>query len=482
MSIAESTNNPIGSYRFPMWENVPEDLTISVISSFDPESLNVCGKQVCKQWRRFFESEKVLPQLCHLHFPTVLPRKINNFPKFLSLLSNLPYALCSVTTLPGDTAEITALVLAETKYTDILFSSQGKTVKFWNLGTNTRLGTLQYPSKVLSLARAEDKTLFAGCEDGTIWAWKNATLSRFAEGHTGRVKTLLINGRLIFSGSSDGTIRIWDMTTGRCKGVLDVKGHKGPIHLLAISEDGKTLFSGSHDKTVKAWDLSDNTCIDTLEGRGVPRSFALEPSGTLLVSTKEGVLRWPLTKANSQESNFYLDTDLFRSHTMAIAKTGMVFVGISTNLGNNMPGNQSIYAWDRKTDSSRILVFGDIAPSGPLVSGGGTEVIGCSRDKRKIQVISYVATPLDILVGIADELEAFSSPNDWFGSFAEAQFDNLNEETKCAIYVELYHCIGKPGRIPLKEGRQLFHSIEGTPKVIAEAIRNYVRKAIAAEK
>ena len=26
MSIAESTNNPIASYHFPMWDNVPEDL------------------------------------------------------------------------------------------------------------------------------------------------------------------------------------------------------------------------------------------------------------------------------------------------------------------------------------------------------------------------------------------------------------------------------------------------------------------------
>jgi WD40 repeat protein len=479
MSIAESTNNPIASYHFPMWDNVPEDLTISLISTFDPKTLDVCGRQVCKRWKNFFESERVLPGLCRLHFPTIPLRKINTFPKFLSLFSNLPKALCSVTTLPGHTDEITAFVLVEAKYTDLLFSaSQDKTVKIWDLQAKTCLGTLQYPSKVFSLARAEDRTLFAGCEDGTIRAWKNATLSLFAKEHTGRIKALLAKGKRLFSGSNDKTIRIWDMDTARCKGVLDVKGHKGPVNLLAISEDEKTLFSASRDKTVKAWDLNNNTCIDTLEGIGVPRSFALEPNGTLLISTELGVLRWPFRKTDSLKSNIILNSHQYcKNHTVAIAKTGMAFVAFSEDKRSYAPESRRIDAWDRRTVACKTLFFGNIAIFGPLVSGGGAEVIGCSYGKKNIQVLSLVATPLDILPEIASVLENASLSADWFGSFAKSQFDKLDEEIKNGIYIELHHCIGTPGQDPVKEGEHLFHRFERDHKAMAQAIRNYIRKA-----
>jgi WD40 repeat protein len=59
------------------------------------------------------------------------------------------------------------------------------------------------------------------------------------------------DGSLIASGSSDKTVRIWDLLTSQCISILD--GHSDQINLLAWSQDGGQLASGSSDKTVRIW-------------------------------------------------------------------------------------------------------------------------------------------------------------------------------------------------------------------------------------
>jgi WD40 repeat protein len=52
---------------------------------------------------------------------------------------------------------------------------------------------------------------------------------------------------------SDGTIKVWDLETGQ--EMLTLGGHSSMVLSLALSSDGKRLFSGGFDQTIKAWDL-----------------------------------------------------------------------------------------------------------------------------------------------------------------------------------------------------------------------------------
>ena len=50
----------------------------------------------------------------------------------------------------------------------------------------------------------------------------------------------------LFSGSYDGTVKVWDIQTLECLKTL--AGHTGPVRTLVLSAGN--IFSGSYDKTV----------------------------------------------------------------------------------------------------------------------------------------------------------------------------------------------------------------------------------------
>ncbi len=64
------------------------------------------------------------------------------------------------------------------------------------------------------------------------------------------------NGQQLASGSVDGTIKIWDITTG--DEICSFNEHKDWIASLSFSPDGRYLVSGSGDTTVKIWDVAGN--------------------------------------------------------------------------------------------------------------------------------------------------------------------------------------------------------------------------------
>lgn len=73
-------------------------------------------------------------------------------------------------------------------------------------------------------------------------------------GHKGEITALLIsqNGEYGVSGSTDGTLRIWNPQNGRLIHIL--RGHKGSVIDIDISSDGKKIASISEDLTLKIWE------------------------------------------------------------------------------------------------------------------------------------------------------------------------------------------------------------------------------------
>jgi streptogramin lyase len=128
-------------------------------------------------------------------------------------------------------------------------------------------------------------------------SWKPVTLS----GHKGYVWSVCFapHGRLLASGASDQTVRLWDPATGNPLQTLE--GHTEAIISVVFSPDGKLLASGSKDTTVRLWDPTTGNPLQTLEGHTeAVYSVVFSPNGRVLASgSVDSTIRlWDPTTGN----------------------------------------------------------------------------------------------------------------------------------------------------------------------------------------
>jgi WD40 repeat protein len=63
--------------------------------------------------------------------------------------------------------------------------------------------------------------------------------------------------RFIVSGSTDKTVRVWEVATGQQVRVLE--GHTQGVPSVAWSPDGQYIVSGSWDKLARVWEADVKT-------------------------------------------------------------------------------------------------------------------------------------------------------------------------------------------------------------------------------
>ena len=101
-------------------------------------------------------------------------------------------------------------------------------------------------------------------------------------GHTDRVHSVAFSpdGRILASGSFDGTVRLWDVDRHKQIG-KPLNGHAGEVYSVAFSRDGRTLASGNGDGRVVLWDVATRQQIEVLSAGNIGEvySVAFSPDG-----------------------------------------------------------------------------------------------------------------------------------------------------------------------------------------------------------
>lgn len=269
---------------------LPEEISLKVLGYLDCQSL--CNAAlVCKRWKCLADNDRVWYHMCEQH----IDRKCPNCGWGLPLLHMkraryLPVSEVTVKNGRGtpnvvlsrqvekaegtnkcqkaDSAQVNVRTNCQSQavyYTrpwKVIYRERFQVESNWRNG-RYRLQTFKgHMDGVLSL-KYNHRLMFTGSYDSTvaIWDTKSGNLIRRLSGHTDGVKAIFFDDQKLITGSLDKTIRVWNYITGSC--ISTYRGHQDSV--LSVDSYKKIIVSASADKTVKVWHVESRTCY-TLRG------------------------------------------------------------------------------------------------------------------------------------------------------------------------------------------------------------------------
>ena len=174
--------------------------------------------------------------------------------------------------------------------------ARDRAVGLWPLAGGPPLALLGHTADVYELAFTHtraDGRLFTGSRDGTIRVWPSGwgTVGRTLVGH-GEQHTELVAGHGLLVGAGEsGQVSVWSLAPGEASIVapappLQLDGHQGRIR-LALAADPPTLISADAAGTVRVWAIVDGAIVDPEHPRMFagpsPQAIAVDPRAELLV-------------------------------------------------------------------------------------------------------------------------------------------------------------------------------------------------------
>jgi WD40 repeat protein len=113
----------------------------------------------------------------------------------------------------------------------------------------------------------DGRSVLSGSSDKTLKLWNmesGACLQTFV-GHGGDVSAVAVvpHSPFVVSASRDETVRLWNIDSGKC--VRTLEGHVGEVGCLAVARDGQTVISGGDDCTLRLWELGSGLCQRVFE-------------------------------------------------------------------------------------------------------------------------------------------------------------------------------------------------------------------------
>lgn len=174
----------------------------------------------------------------------------------------------------------------------IAAASADRTISIWSVyGDCANIGQLKGHSKAVSCLAFSSNisdTLYSGSADGTIIVWSITTgeKQRRLRAHRAIVNCVSATcsgPELIVSASDDGRVMIWDP---EAKEPLDILEVEYPVTAVTFSDDSSQIYVGGIDNQIHIYDLTRKSIILSLRGHmDTITSVSLSPSGSHLLST-----------------------------------------------------------------------------------------------------------------------------------------------------------------------------------------------------
>jgi len=204
--------------------------------------------------------------------------------------------------------EVVSVVLSPDDRVLVPITSE-KTTELWDTQTGRLMATvdggilpISYSDSLLSNPfSADSKTLItiAG-KDAKLWNTANGKLKAILSGHTKDIRSAAFSpdGNTIATGSADGTVKLWDASSGNLKTTLEVFKVKKYSRWRIISRklaslfaevsvyfsaDGKKLLTVPFQQETKLWDANTGAPVAVL---GKNSSGHFSPSGRFIFTLR----------------------------------------------------------------------------------------------------------------------------------------------------------------------------------------------------
>jgi WD40 repeat protein/DNA-binding SARP family transcriptional activator len=296
--------------------------------------------------------------------------------------------------------------------------------------------------------RDESRVLTAG-EDGTARIWDVSTLQQTQDsavfnagagtrpelvalrGHRGAVRQAVWNSdeSRILTASSDGTARVWDVSTALSTGagtgveLLTLSGHDGAVNQATWNGDESRILTAGDDNTARVWDAQTGAEILTLSAhsRSVNRAVWNRDGSRILTASDDGTARvWdadsgtelvtcfghaaPINYAiwNSDESRILTASDDGTARVWDISIPLDAGAEAGTRLLTLSGHSDAVWQAFWNGDESRILTASDDGTARVWDAETGAALLILSGHRGRITQVRWNADESRILTGSAD--------------------------------------------------------------------------------
>lgn len=207
------------------------------------------------------------------------------------------------------------------------------------------------------------ESLASSSEDGTVRVWDISSGSEyvtFDEGNEAFGVSFDSNGDKLASGNADSFVRVWDLQTGELENTL--AGHTWGVLDVVYSPDGEYIASSGYDNSARIWSAAEGTEIFTLRGHtDTIYSIIFHPTEPWLLTSSQdqSVRTWDLESGKqinafqgNEENVIFLDITPDGKHLVTCG-------------GGLIGKDNSAKVWDVYT-GEELINFGDF-PSAVVV-------------------------------------------------------------------------------------------------------------------
>jgi len=206
-----------------------------------------------------------------------------------------------IETFEGHTSRVSSVCFSPDGR-NTLSGSEDHTIKLWDIQTGQETRCFQgHTDFVQSICFSPDsRHALSGSHDGTLRLWDIQTgqETRCFQGHTVSIRPttsrffvgdivmsvcISPDGRYALSGSQDGTLRLWDIQSG--KEIRSFGGHSDIVYSVCFSTHGQQALSGLRNGTLKLWDILTGLVIGSFKGHSDSiESVCISPDGRQALS------------------------------------------------------------------------------------------------------------------------------------------------------------------------------------------------------